>query len=150
MSLNIGDNFKYLGKKFLDDRESFATLAEMKACNDVPDGFITYCVENDERYEYNSSNIEDENLGKWVLYISEVDLADHGVSELINDSNFAAVEYSDFDLEGKQLVFITLIEYNKLSKEEQDNPNIKYVIVNDGGFYSSFIEVSSEDGSIGD
>ena len=30
MSLNIGDNFKYLVKKFLDNRESFATLEDMK------------------------------------------------------------------------------------------------------------------------
>ena len=49
MSLNIGDNFKYLGKKFLDDRESFNTLEEMNACNDVPEGFITYCKENKKR-----------------------------------------------------------------------------------------------------
>ena len=45
MSLNIGDNFSYLGKKFLDARQSFDTLEFMNACNDVPESFITYCKE---------------------------------------------------------------------------------------------------------
>ena len=52
MSLNIGDNFKYLGKKFLDNRESFNTLEEMRACTGVPKGFITLCYEDNKRYEY--------------------------------------------------------------------------------------------------
>ena len=62
MSLNIGDNFKYLGKKFLDERESFNTLEEMNACNDVPEGFITYCKENKKRYEYKD--------GAWIEYVT--------------------------------------------------------------------------------
>ena len=60
MSLNIGDNFKYLGKKFLDERESFNTLEEMNACNDVPKGFITICYEDDTRYEFDGT--------AWVEY----------------------------------------------------------------------------------
>ena len=71
MSLNIGDNFKYLGKKFLDSRESFATLAEMKSCTDVPDGFITYCQETDTRYEYKSSNANNVTTGHWREFIIE-------------------------------------------------------------------------------
>lgn len=68
MSINIGDNFKYLGKKFLDDRESFATLEEMKNCVMVPDGFVTYCKEDGKRYEFNSSNIINELTGQWVEF----------------------------------------------------------------------------------
>ena len=71
MSLNIGDNFKYLGKKFLDSRESFATLAEMKSCTDVPDGFITYCQETDTRYEYKSSNANNVTTGHWREFVIE-------------------------------------------------------------------------------
>ena len=52
MSINIGDNFSYLGKKFLDSRQSFPTLDAMNACTDVPVGFITFCEEDGERYEY--------------------------------------------------------------------------------------------------
>ena len=67
MSLNIGDNFSYLGKKFLDNRQSFPTLVDMKNCTDVPDGFITYCQETDERYEYKSSNVTDDVTGQWRI-----------------------------------------------------------------------------------
>ena len=55
MSLNIGDNFSYLGKKFLDDRQSFDTLINMRNCTDVPEGFITYCKENKKRYEFKNN-----------------------------------------------------------------------------------------------
>ena len=68
MSIKLGDNFKYLGKKFLDDRESFNSLLEMKECNSVPDGFITFCKENGKRYEYLSSNKEDPITGKWTEF----------------------------------------------------------------------------------
>ena len=60
MSINIGDNFKYLGKKFLDSRQSFKTLDELLACTDVPEGFISYCEENKTRYEFEG--------GKWIKY----------------------------------------------------------------------------------
>ena len=68
MSLNIIDNFKYLGKKFLDSRESFDTIEQMKNCNDVPTGFITFCNENKKRYTYDASNENTERLGKWRLF----------------------------------------------------------------------------------
>ena len=88
MSLNIGDNFKYLGKKFLDNRESFNTLEQMNACNDVPKGFITICYENDKRYEFNGI--------EWVEYIvnngdesSDINIDDviyYGTDEPTNDN----------------------------------------------------------------
>lgn len=68
MSINIGDNFKYLGKKFLDDRQSFNTLSDMKKCNEVPLGFITYCKEDGKRYEYFIDEIDDPITGKWREY----------------------------------------------------------------------------------
>lgn len=76
MSLNIGDNFKYLGKKFLDNRESFATLEDMKKCTQVPNGFITYCQEDGKRYEFNSSNNINELTGKWVEFVINQDIED--------------------------------------------------------------------------
>ena len=74
MSLNIGDNFKYGGKKFLDDRESFDTLEAMKNYERVPDGFITYCKENGKRYEFKSSNNIDELTGRWTEFIVNVEI----------------------------------------------------------------------------
>lgn len=82
MSLNIGDNFKYLGKKFLDSRESFATLADMKSCTDVPDGFITYCQETDTRYEYKSSNANNVSTGHWREFVIE---GEAGTSAIIQN-----------------------------------------------------------------
>ena len=73
MSLNIGDNFKYGGKKFLDDRESFDTLEAMKNYERVPDGFITYCKENGKRYEFKSSNNINELTGRWTEFIVNVE-----------------------------------------------------------------------------
>ena len=64
MSLKIGDNFSYLGKKFLDERQSFDTLELMYACDDVPEGFITYCKETEKRYEYKN--------GEWIVQIGEL------------------------------------------------------------------------------
>lgn len=76
MSLNIGDNFKYLGKKFLDSRESFATLEDMKKCTQVPNGFLTYCQEDGKRYEFNSSNNINELTGQWAEFVINQDTAD--------------------------------------------------------------------------
>ena len=71
MSINIGDNFSYLGKKFLDNRQSFDTLVAMNNCSDVPIGFITLCKEDNKRYEYTNegwiefkSSITDEEAEK--------------------------------------------------------------------------------------
>lgn len=70
MSINIGDNFSYLGKKFLDSRQSFPTIDAMNACTDVPVGFITFCEEDGERYEYRD--------GSWkILTISSSGSSDN-------------------------------------------------------------------------
>ena len=64
MSINIGDNFSYLGRKFLDERQSFDTLALMNSCSDVPIGFITFCKEDNKRYEYTNEG--------WIEYTSSI------------------------------------------------------------------------------
>jgi hypothetical protein len=68
MSLFVGDNFKYGGRKYLDDRQSFDTLEQMKNFTKVPEGFVTYCKETGKRYEYNSSNTINELTGLWAEY----------------------------------------------------------------------------------
>ena len=55
MAINIGDNFSYQGKKYLDDRQSFKTLSELQNYKNVPEGFIAYCEENGKRYEYKNN-----------------------------------------------------------------------------------------------
>ena len=87
MALSIGDNFNYLGKKFLDARQSFDTLEAMNSCNDVPEGFITYCKEDGNRYEYKDS--------VWKEYVvtssgnsnvSVDDVIHYGTDEPTNDN----------------------------------------------------------------
>ena len=107
MSINTGDNFRYQGKKYLDDRQSFKTLSELMAYTNVPPGFIAYCEENGQRYEYVNDT--------WVLYkastdTSDLDLSDYALktdvptktSELENDSGFVTQEHNHNanDIEG--------------------------------------------------
>ena len=66
--IQTANEFSLRKKAYLDDREEFDTLADMASFNDVPDGFITLNKENGKRYEYNSSNTIDTDLGKWREY----------------------------------------------------------------------------------
>ena len=61
MAINVGDNFNYQGKKYLDNRQSFKTLSELQAYTNVPEGFIAYCEEDKKRYEYVD--------GVWTEYV---------------------------------------------------------------------------------
>lgn len=69
MGIIVTDNFSPKTPKFIDDRQSFETLEEMKNCdiNLLPEGFETYCVETNKKYKFLSSNSIDVNLGKWRL-----------------------------------------------------------------------------------
>jgi hypothetical protein len=68
MAINIGANFSYNGRNYLDNRQSFDTLEIMKNFTSVPDGFITYCKEDGKRYEFKSSNTINELTGKWTEF----------------------------------------------------------------------------------
>ena len=67
MGVIVSDNFDPKVPKFLDDRQSFKTLRDMKAfdTNLLPDGFETYCVQTDKKYKYLSTNISRLDTGKW-------------------------------------------------------------------------------------
>lgn len=67
MGTTLIDNFDYRGKRFLDSRQSVATLAALKAVpgTDIPDGFRAYCAEDKQWYEFNSANEVDATTGKW-------------------------------------------------------------------------------------
>jgi hypothetical protein len=85
VSINIGDNFKYLGKKFLDDRESFNTLAEMIQCTDVPEGFVTFCKEDGKRYEYSEKVDFDPVTGNWREFKVGTDINEEVVENIVNN-----------------------------------------------------------------
>lgn len=65
--IQLIDTFRYSGKKFLDLRQTCATLAELKSTpeNSIPDGFTKYCEEDRCWYEYHSQNEEWEDTGRW-------------------------------------------------------------------------------------
>ena len=67
MSIQVGDNFKYLGKKPLDNRTKYSTIAEMASMsvNTLYDGIIAYCMADGKNYQWKSTNSEDVTLGKW-------------------------------------------------------------------------------------
>lgn len=67
MALKIGDNFSYNGKKPLDARNQFSTIAEMTAFAEtsLDEGHISYVKETNKYYTFNCANDVDIALGKW-------------------------------------------------------------------------------------
>lgn len=67
MGTTLIDNFSYGGRKFLDSRQAFATLAEMRGvrADTIPSGFQAYCTETGKWYQYNPDNKEDTATGRW-------------------------------------------------------------------------------------
>ena len=65
--MKITENFEYIGTQQNFERDSYATLAEMKAVADkrMPDIFTATCKETGKLYIYNKTNEVDETLGKW-------------------------------------------------------------------------------------
>ena len=65
--MKITENFTYIGTQQNFERDSYATLAEMKAVADkrMPAIFTETCKETGKFYIYNKNNEVDEILGKW-------------------------------------------------------------------------------------
>lgn len=65
--MELNENFAYSGTKQNFDRDSYATLAEMKAvkAKKMPSIFHATCAETGKLYIYNKTNTDDEILGKW-------------------------------------------------------------------------------------
>ena len=65
--MKVTENFTYIGTSQNFERDSYATLAEMKAVADkrMPDIFTATCKETGKFYIYNKNNEVDEILGKW-------------------------------------------------------------------------------------
>ena len=111
--MKVTENFEYIGTSQNFERDSYLTLAEMKAVADkrMPDIFTATCKETGKFYIYNKNNEVDETLGKWREL--SIDSADYvtktyvdteiakkaditsipsKVSELTNDSNYQTAE----------------------------------------------------------
>ena len=111
--MKITENFEYIGTQQNFERDSYTTLAEMKAVVDkrMPDIFTATCKETGKLYNYNKNNEVNETLGKWREvsidgddYVTktylDTELANKAdvisipsrVSELTNDSNYQTAE----------------------------------------------------------
>jgi surface protein len=71
MALKIGDNFDYQGKQSNFNRDSFATLEEMKnyPSTSLDEGHISYCSETKTRYIFSSSNTPNTTTGLWATLV---------------------------------------------------------------------------------
>lgn len=65
--MDLTEGFSYTGSAQNFERDSYATLAEMKAvkAKKMPNIFIATCEETGKLYIYNKQNEDDEVLGKW-------------------------------------------------------------------------------------
>ena len=65
--MTLSENFAYSGTSQNFDRDSYATIAEMKAVKTkkMPSIFHATCEETGKLYIYNKANSDDEILGKW-------------------------------------------------------------------------------------
>ena len=111
--MKITENFTYIGTQQNFERDSYLTLAEMKAVVDkrMPDIFTATCKETGKFYIYNKNNEVDETLGKWrelsldggdyvtktyvdteIAKKADITSIPSKVSELTNDSNYQTAE----------------------------------------------------------
>lgn len=70
MSILLSDNFQYWGRKPLDSRLVYATIADMVAMAEstIYPGIIAYVQENNTYYTFDPDNTSDAILGKWVEF----------------------------------------------------------------------------------
>ena len=104
MSIVLWDNIEYKGKKPLDSRMLFDTIADMKAYSEnyLPDITLAFNKEDSKMYVFNRENDVDEDTGKWR-------------------------EFEGGD-GGTESVYLTQAEFNALTPAEQDDPTKDYYI----------------------
>lgn len=103
MAINTNANFLYKGNKFLDDRSSFELKSDMGTYNTawVPEGFLSYCLEDDSWYIYRSSHQVDATTGKFKKF--DVSGSGASISEWIANKEYKVddmVIYQKPDLYG--------------------------------------------------
>lgn len=97
MGLLIGDNFNYQANKPNFERDSFTTLAAMKAYPEtsIDDGHISYCAETDKHYKFLSSNPVDGTTGKWREFETGASLPEGGTEGQVLTKTEDGYEWQD-------------------------------------------------------
>lgn len=100
MAISLSDNLALSGSKNNFERDSYATLADMKAvkATKMPNVMTAVCEETGKLYIYNKAAEVDEVLGKW----REVGAAGAGAGT------------------AQRYVLLTQAEYDALAEKEED------------------------------
>ena len=98
--MKITENFTYIGTQQNFERDSYLTLAEMKAVTDkrMPDIFTATCKETGKFYIYNKNNETDETLGKWREISGGASSGSSGTAEETSYTNESFPQYDHVDL----------------------------------------------------
>ena len=83
MATKVNASFEYGLKSYGDVRQSFATIAEMAAYNSnlIPNGFMTFCEEDNANYQWLDLNDNDPVLAKWRKFTASADVVDDSLTE---------------------------------------------------------------------
>lgn len=97
MALLIGDNFNYQANKPNFERDSFTTLAAMKAYPEtsIDDGHVSYCAETDKHYKFLSTNTVDATTGKWREFETGASLPEEGTAGQVFTKTEDGYEWQD-------------------------------------------------------
>ena len=97
MALKIGDNFSYQGQKPNFDRDSFDTLAAMKAFSEtsIDEGHISYCKEDGKNYQYKAANSVNATTGKWREFKSGDSFPAGGTTGQVLTKTASGVEWKN-------------------------------------------------------
>lgn len=123
--IQVADNFNYRGKKPNFDRDSFDTLQSMKnySDNNIDEGHISYCIETDKHYKYNSSNDIDSTTGKFRQFTEGILPDEEDITSNDNDKLKLAdrkynpepcIQYmsEDSELNGRNIIFDNCFFYS--------------------------------------
>ena len=88
MATQLVDNFGLSAKKFLDNRQSWKSLDELKANKDIlmPNGFLAYCKNEDKWYKMNCTDESNPTTYTWSEF-NNLGNVDELNSEKVNYSN---------------------------------------------------------------
>ena len=85
MAIKVNASFEYGLKDYSDVRQKFATITEMAAYNEnlIPNGFITFCEEDNANYQWLDMNDADPTLNQWRTFTASADVIDDDLTESI-------------------------------------------------------------------
>ena len=115
--MQIVSNFNISANKFLDNRKSWDSLADLKANKDIlmPNGFLAYCKNEDKWYKMNCTDesnpttytwSEFNNLGDVEVDLTGLFMTSSEITAMLDDifSGTSTAIYTTIDSDGYTLV----------------------------------------------